>query len=62
MVIGRQYLTQQAKTLLYFARSTTDRRMAAALLEKAADMKSKVDELNPGDDRATLAPDVEPGL
>ena len=62
MVIGREYLTQQAKILLNYARSTTDRGMAAALIEKAADMKSKVDEVISGDDRATLAPDVEPEL
>ncbi len=62
MVIGREYLTQQAKILLNYARSTTDRGMAAALIEKAADMKSKVDEVISGDDRVTLVPDVEPEL
>jgi hypothetical protein len=62
MVIGRQYLTQQAKTLLNFARSTTDRGMAAALIEKAVDLKSRVDETIPSDDRATLAPGIEPEL
>ena len=62
MVIGREYLTQQAKILLNFARSTKDRGMAAALIEKAADMKSKVDETILSDDRATLAPDIEPEL
>jgi hypothetical protein len=62
MVIGRQYLTQQATTLLNFARSTTDRGMAAALIEKAADLKSRVDATMPSGDRATLAPDIEPEL
>jgi hypothetical protein len=62
MVIGREYLTQQAKTLLNLARSTTDRSKAAALLEKAADMKSKIDQANRTYARATLAPDIEPEL
>ena len=63
MVIGREYLTQQAKTLLNLALSTTDRGKAAALREKAADMKSKIDEANLiTHDRATLAPDIEPDL
>jgi hypothetical protein len=62
MGIGRQYFTQQAKTLLNFARSTTDPGMAAALIEKAADLKSRVDETLPADDWAPLVPDVEPKL
>jgi hypothetical protein len=61
MVIGRDYLAQQAKTLLNLALTTRDRGKAAALLEKAADMKSKIDEANLTiHDRATLAPDIEP--
>jgi hypothetical protein len=56
-VLGRQYLTLQAMTLLKFAKITTDPNIAAALIEKAADLKSKVDESTLP---TPLAPDVEP--
>jgi hypothetical protein len=58
-VVGRQYLTRQAMTLLKFAKSTNDPNVAAALIEKAADLKSKVDESTLADP-TPLAPDVEP--
>jgi len=58
-VVGRQYLTRQAMTLLKFAKSTNDPNVAAALIEKAADLKSKVDE-SIAPDPTPLAPDVEP--
>ena len=58
-MVDRQYLTRQATTLLKFAKSTNDPNVAAALIEKAADLKSKVDEsILP--DPTPLAPDVEP--
>jgi len=57
-VVGRQYLTHQAMTLLKFAKSTNDPKVAAALIEKAADLKSQVDELTLRDP-TPLAPDVE---
>jgi hypothetical protein len=44
-------------TLLKFAKITTDPNIAAALIEKAADLKSKVDESTLP---TLLAPDVEP--
>jgi hypothetical protein len=56
-VIGRYYFARQAATLLNFAKSTNDPRLAAVLIEKAAELKSQVDEapdLSPG------PPDVEP--
>jgi len=57
-VIGRHYFALQAATLLRFAKSTTDPAVAAALVEKAADLKSKGDE--PGVlDPTPLAPDIE---
>ena len=58
-MLGRQYLTRQAMTLLKFAKSTKDPNVAAALLDKAADLKSKVDE-STLPDQSPLAPDIEP--
>jgi hypothetical protein len=57
-VVGRHYLTRQATTLLKFAKTVTDRNVAAGLVEKAADLKSLVDESNLPD-RSARAPDVE---
>jgi hypothetical protein len=58
-VIGRNYFARQAATLLNFAKSTKDPAVAAALLDKAADLKSHVDESDLPDP-TPLAPDVEP--
>jgi hypothetical protein len=58
-VIGRNYFARQAATLLNFAKSTKDPAVAAALLDKAADLKSRVDESDLPDP-TPLAPDVEP--
>jgi len=57
-VVGRQYLTRQATTLLKFARTVTDPNVAAGLVEKAADLKSQVDDPNRSD-KSPRAPDVE---
>jgi hypothetical protein len=57
-VVGRQYLTRQATTLLKFAKTVTDPNVAAGLVEKAADLKSRVDEPN-REDKSPRAPDVE---
>ena len=57
-MVGRQYLTRQATTLLKFAQSSSDPQVAAALVEKAADLKLQVDE-NPLPDPSPQAPDVE---
>ena len=51
---------RQAATLLKFAKSTRDPEMAAALLEKAANLKSQGDEKIPLSDLTPLAPDIEP--
>ena len=56
-VVGRQYLTLQATTLLKFARTVTDPNVAAGLVEKAAELKSQVDEPN-RPDKSPRAPDV----
>ena len=57
---SREYLTRQAATLLKFAKTTRDPNVAAGLVEKAADLKSKVDETSAGEDATPQAADVEP--
>jgi hypothetical protein len=56
-VVGKQYLTQQAVTLLKFAQTVTDPNVAAGLVEKAVDLKSRVDDSN-ARDKSPRAPDV----
>jgi hypothetical protein len=58
-VIGREYFERQAAILFKFAKATTDPKISAALLDKAADLKLQVDE-NGAPDLTPLAPDVEP--
>jgi hypothetical protein len=60
IVIGRQYFLRQAATLVEFARSTNDPELAAALIEKAADLLAKIDESSAMPDPSPQAPDVEP--
>ena len=43
-MIGRNYFTRQAAILFKFAQTTRDPKVAAALIEKAADLKLQVDE------------------
>ncbi len=59
-VVGRSYFTRQATTLLKFAKSTNNPELAAVLIERAADLKSQLDERMPAPDQSPLAPDVEP--
>ena len=56
-MVGKQYLTRQATTLLKFAKTVTDPNVAAGLVEKAAALKSQVDEPN-RPDKSPRAPDV----
>jgi hypothetical protein len=58
IVLGRNSLTWRAATLLKLARSIRDPNVAGALVEKAADLKSQLDQTNPPD-RSPRAPDVE---
>ena len=58
-VIGRDYFTHQAETLLKLAKSATDPEVAASLIEKAADVQALVDELGAALDPNPQAPDVE---
>ncbi|SRR5260370_20035940 len=59
-VVDRQYLVRQALTLLKFGKATSDPNVAAGLIEKAADLKSQVDETSAPLDLSPLAPDIEP--
>ena len=43
-MLDRQYFQRQAAMLVRFAKSTHDPNLAAALLDKAADFKSKLDD------------------
>ena len=58
-MIGRLYFVRQAATLLKFAKSTANPELSAVLIEKAADLKSRMDETT-AKDRSHRAPDVEP--
>ena len=51
---------RQATILFKFAQVTKDPKISAALLEKAADLKSQVDEPGNPSDLTPQAPDVEP--
>ena len=59
-MIGKRYFVRQAATLLKFARSTNDPKLASALLEKAADLRSRSEDEMPLADATSLAPDIEP--
>ena len=57
-VLGRVYFARQASALLRYARSTNNRELAAALIERAANLKDRIDAV----DRpmpSPRAPDVE---
>ena len=58
-VIGKQYFMRQAAILFGMAKATTDHKISAALLDKAADLKSQLDD-EPIIDRSPRAPDVQP--
>ena len=59
-VIAREYFGRQAAILFKFAKATSDPKVSAALMEKAADLKLQVDEPGAQPDLSPLAPDVEP--
>ena len=58
-MISRRYLRRQASTLIQFAKSTNNPQLAAVLIQKAANLKSRVEETAPPD-TSLRAPDVEP--
>jgi len=59
-VLDKEYLARQTLTLLKFAKSTKDPNISAALVDKAADLKSRIDEIVPPPDLSHHASDVEP--
>jgi hypothetical protein len=59
IVIGRDYFTRQAETLLMLAKSATDPKVAASLIERAADLRALIDELGAAPHPSPRAPDVE---
>jgi hypothetical protein len=58
-VIGKQYFVRQAAILFGIAKATKDPKISAALMDKAADLKSKIDEPGAPLDLTPLAPDIE---
>jgi hypothetical protein len=58
VVLGRNYLIWRAATLLKLAKSISDPHVAGALIDKAADLKSQLDQASPPD-KSPPAPDVE---
>jgi hypothetical protein len=60
IVLGRHYFVRQATTLLKFAKETKNPQLAAVLIEKAADLKSQVDESSMTPAASARAPEVRP--
>jgi hypothetical protein len=58
-MIDSEYFARQAAILFMFAKATTDPKISAALLDKAAALKLQVDEPGVRADATPLAPDVE---
>jgi hypothetical protein len=59
-VLSRQYFVRQAAALLQFAKETTNPQLAAVLVEKAADLKSQIDEFGAAPDPDPQTPDAQP--
>jgi hypothetical protein len=58
-VIGRNYFVRQATMLLKLAKSTNDPNLAATLIDRAAKIKSQIDDTAAAADQSPQAPDVE---
>jgi hypothetical protein len=58
--IGKEYFVRQAAILFGLAKATTDPKISAALLDKAADLKLQVDGAGAPPDLTPIAPDIEP--
>jgi hypothetical protein len=59
-VVSRRYLTRQASALIKFAQSTINPKLAAVLVNRAADLKAQLDETMPPVHPSLQAPDVVP--
>jgi hypothetical protein len=59
-VVEKAYFVRQAVIVLGIAKATKDPKISAALMDKAADLKSKVDGPDAPLDLIPLAPDIEP--
>jgi hypothetical protein len=59
-VVSRRYLTRQTSALLKFAQTTVNPKLAAVLVQRAADLKAQLDETMPPVDLSPQAPGVEP--
>ena len=59
-VIGKEYFVRQAAILFGLAKATTDPKISAALLDKAADLKLQVDEPGAPPNSKPIARDIEP--
>ena len=59
-MLSRDYFVSQVASLLKFAKETTNPQLAAVLIEKAADLKSQVDDLSTTPDPSPQAPDTQP--
>ena len=59
-VIGRAYFVRQAAILYEVAKATRDPKISAAFMEKAVDLKLRVDDPSASHDLTPLAPDIEP--
>ena len=58
-VIGRDYFTAEAETLLELAKSAADPQVAASLIERAADLRALVDELGASPDPSPRTPNID---
>ena len=58
-MIDKSYLVRDAAALLKLARSTSDPSLATAMIDKAAELKTRIDESD-YPDVTPIAPDVEP--
>jgi len=57
-VLRRNYFTRQATTLLKIAKTTSDPSIVAAVVTKAIDLTSHVEDVAPPADPSPRAPDV----
>jgi hypothetical protein len=59
-MIGKEYFSRQAATLLKLAQLTRDRSVAANLTSKAADLQQRSNETPLAPEMPPTAPDVQP--